>query len=336
MANDAVQLEFLLAGLRDTSGNPLVGGKVHTYEAGTTTNKVTWEDADKAVAEDNPIILDGNGQKEVFADGLYNITVKDSDDVTLYTWEYLEFQKGFRDTAETVSGVKTFSDGILTDTIGEATGGAGVTADGVLLKDNDAHVDAIEEKTAGAGVLIDTSGAASVLVKDGVISADTINEKTVAAGVTVEGVLHKDNDVDVPAAGSVITDTIAEKTAANGVDIDSLNIKDGKLNTADSVVTSNITDANVTAAKLNFVQGSYNTSSSGVDVYFSVGQYAHETQLSHGTGGSSGNEWLATSETEMVVTGSGAISIQREFHLVHSLVGAGSFDTTVNWDYHSN
>ena len=35
-----------------------------------------------------------------------------------------------------IAGVKTFSDGIKTDTINEETSGAGVTIDGVLIKDN--------------------------------------------------------------------------------------------------------------------------------------------------------------------------------------------------------
>ena len=45
-------------------------------------------------------------------------------------------------------------------------------------------------------------------------------------------------------------DTVAEKTSANGVTIDGLNIKDSKLVTANSVVTSNVTDANITTAKI--------------------------------------------------------------------------------------
>jgi hypothetical protein len=45
-------------------------------------------------------------------------------------------------------------------------------------------------------------------------------------------------------------DTINESTPANGVTIDGLNLKDGVLNTNNSVVTSNITDAAITPAKL--------------------------------------------------------------------------------------
>lgn len=49
---------------------------------------------------------------------------------------------------------------------------------------------------------------------------------------------------------TVTIDTISEHTSSNGITIDNLNIKDGKLNTNDSVVTSNITDGSVTNAKL--------------------------------------------------------------------------------------
>lgn len=47
--------------------------------------------------------------------------------------------------------------------------------------------DAVQEHTADAGVTID-----GVLVKDGVVGADTVNEFTTDAGVTVDGVLIKD------------------------------------------------------------------------------------------------------------------------------------------------
>ncbi len=50
---------------------------------------------------------------------------------------------------------------------------------------------------------------------------------------------------------TLTTDSVFEFTAANGVAVDGLNIKDSKLNTNDSVVTSNITDLAVTTAKIN-------------------------------------------------------------------------------------
>jgi len=51
-------------------------------------------------------------------------------------------------------------------------------------------------------------------------------------------------------ADTITTNTINENTTANGVTIDGLNIKDGKLTTANSVVTDNITNSAVATAKI--------------------------------------------------------------------------------------
>lgn len=62
---------------------------------------------------------------------------------------------------------------------------------------------------------------------------------------------------------TLTVNTVSEFTAANGVTVDGLNIKDGKLNTADSVVTSNYTDGSilpehlVTGAGTSWVWQSY-------------------------------------------------------------------------------
>jgi hypothetical protein len=133
--------------------------------------------------------------------------------------------------------------GLDIDTIAESTPAAGVTIDGVLLKDSAVTTDTIAEKTPAAGVTID-----SVLLKDGgleatgTITGDTIAEKTPAAGVTIDGLLIKD--------GSIELDTIAESTPAAGVTVDGLLIKDGALGTSSSVPTAAIADNAVTLAKL--------------------------------------------------------------------------------------
>lgn len=85
------QVDFLLSGFTDSSGIPLSGGKVYTYIAGTTTNKTTWSNLAGTSAHANPIILDSNGKKQVFADGLYKFVVTDSSDTTLYTWDNLSY-----------------------------------------------------------------------------------------------------------------------------------------------------------------------------------------------------------------------------------------------------
>jgi hypothetical protein len=92
--------------------------------------------------------------------------------------------------AQTITGVKTFDNGLATDTISEETSAAGVTIDGVLLKDSEVTTDVINEKTSATGVTID-----GVLLKDSQVTTDQINEKTSAAGVTIDSVLLKDGTV---------------------------------------------------------------------------------------------------------------------------------------------
>jgi hypothetical protein len=87
----SIQLEFLLAGMLDSSGNPLSGGKIYSYEAGTNTNKNLYTDFAKTTPAANPVILDSNGKSQVFGDGAYKIIVKDSANNTLYTWDNLQF-----------------------------------------------------------------------------------------------------------------------------------------------------------------------------------------------------------------------------------------------------
>ena len=85
------QVEFLMSGMTDTNGQPLSGGKVYTYTAGTLSNKTTWQDLGEVSSHTNPIILDAYGKKQVFADGLYKFVIKTSADVTLYTLDNLSY-----------------------------------------------------------------------------------------------------------------------------------------------------------------------------------------------------------------------------------------------------
>lgn len=87
------KVDFLLAGLSDSSGTPLSGGKIYTYTAGTLSNKTTWQDIAKATPHANPIVLDANGKAQVYADGNYKFVITDSNDVTLYTHDNLLFTK---------------------------------------------------------------------------------------------------------------------------------------------------------------------------------------------------------------------------------------------------
>lgn len=70
-----------------TDGAPLVGGKIYTYAAGTSTPIATYTDFGAGTANTNPIILDSYGQANIWLLNTvsYKFVVKDADDVLLYT-----------------------------------------------------------------------------------------------------------------------------------------------------------------------------------------------------------------------------------------------------------
>lgn len=74
-----------------TDGLPLVGGKLYTYAAGTTTPLATYTDYTQATQNTNPIILDSAGQANVWlADTTtYKYILRDPDDVLLFTVDYV-------------------------------------------------------------------------------------------------------------------------------------------------------------------------------------------------------------------------------------------------------
>lgn len=71
-------------------GIPLVGGKVYTYAAGTTTPLATYTTAAASTPNANPVILDSRGEASIFFSAAnYKIVVKDSLDSTIWTQDNL-------------------------------------------------------------------------------------------------------------------------------------------------------------------------------------------------------------------------------------------------------
>lgn len=70
----------------DANGNPLVGGKLYTYSAGTTSPLATYTDSTGTSANTNPIILDSRGEANVWLGvGSYKMVLKDSVDALIWT-----------------------------------------------------------------------------------------------------------------------------------------------------------------------------------------------------------------------------------------------------------
>ena len=81
----------VLLQLFDEYGEVLAGGKVFTYEAGTTTPLATYQDLAGATPNTNPVILNAAGRATIrLTDGVsYKYIVRDSDDNLIATQDNL-------------------------------------------------------------------------------------------------------------------------------------------------------------------------------------------------------------------------------------------------------
>jgi hypothetical protein len=70
----------------DTNGNPLAGGKLYVYLAGTNTPATVYSDVNLTVPLSNPVILDSAGRATVFLpSGSFKFALNSSADVTQWT-----------------------------------------------------------------------------------------------------------------------------------------------------------------------------------------------------------------------------------------------------------
>jgi hypothetical protein len=82
----AIPVPFIKAQWFDANGDPLAGGKLYSFEAGTSTPKVTYTDAGAGTPNANPTILDAAGRANVWlSGGAYKLRMDDANDVVLWT-----------------------------------------------------------------------------------------------------------------------------------------------------------------------------------------------------------------------------------------------------------
>ena len=77
----------------DDNGDPLVGGKLYTYAAGTVTPLATYTDAGGGTEHTNPIILDSRGEVSLWlGSSLYDFVIHNADDELIYTADDISSQ----------------------------------------------------------------------------------------------------------------------------------------------------------------------------------------------------------------------------------------------------
>ena len=83
----------------DGNGDPLVGGLLYTYIAGTTTAKSTYTTKAMSTANANPVVLDTRADAIVYGAGLYKLVLKTSDRVTIWSQDNVPLSDSSGDLA---------------------------------------------------------------------------------------------------------------------------------------------------------------------------------------------------------------------------------------------
>lgn len=146
----------------DANGDPLNGGKIYTYAAGTSTPLDTYTTYAGSTPNANPVILNSEGYADIWLGAaLYKIVVKTSADVTISTTDNIGGQANVADLANTASS--TLGDALI-GVKSTLTGGTALTqhaknAQIVSVKDFGALGDGATNDSAAVQAAIDSTAA---------------------------------------------------------------------------------------------------------------------------------------------------------------------------------
>jgi hypothetical protein len=127
----------------DANGNPLVGGRLYTYAAGTSTPLATYTDSTGLTPNTNPIILDSRGEANVWLDATqYKFELKTAADALIWTVDNisnaLNLSQLLASSGSAAAPPYTFAADPTTGMFLAAAGQIGIAADGVpVLRSTD-------------------------------------------------------------------------------------------------------------------------------------------------------------------------------------------------------
>ena len=232
----------------DINGEPLVGGKVYTYQAGTTTPQATYTDNTNATANPNPVILNARGEASIWLSGAnFKFKLTDANDVEIWTVDYI---------SAPISGVSPALSGNVTIDTSSSSPALKITQTGTglaLRVQDEADPDSTPTVVDNQGRLgVGTAAPSEKVDISGGNLAFTAAAGTLYAQITptnTETTFNADGARDLvfstagveraragaslgfsaptfTATTSLNTDTISERTAAAGVTIDGVLLKD--------------------------------------------------------------------------------------------------------------
>ena len=103
-------LPYLKQRFFNENGEPLAGGKLYSYVAGTSTPAATYVDSEGVTPNENPIVLDANGEADIWiAGGAYKLVLVDENDVPQFSIDNVS--AAGQESAQTSYAKYTIGDG---------------------------------------------------------------------------------------------------------------------------------------------------------------------------------------------------------------------------------
>jgi len=186
----------------DADGNPLVGGKVYTYAAGTSTPLATYTDYGGATPNANPVILNSRGEASIwFGTAAYKLELYTAANVLIWTADNV--------SASTPVVYGTGVAAALAINVG--TAGSILVNGGVL-------------GTPSSGLVTNLTGTASINI-NGTVGATTANTgafTTISASGTATMAAINASGVITASSGASASALVGDSTNAGGT---ALNLK---------------------------------------------------------------------------------------------------------------
>jgi hypothetical protein len=167
----------------DASGAPLVGGRVYTYAAGTTTPLATYTTGAGTVANTNPVILDSRGEANIwYTTGTsYKVVLADSADALIWSVDNiattgsmaLQNANAVAITGGTIGSGVTFN-GNTTGTASNVTGVVAVVNGGTGSTTAANARTALGAAASGANTDITSLRQSVAIVASGTVGAESI------------------------------------------------------------------------------------------------------------------------------------------------------------------
>ena len=209
MVRAVTPIPFVRARFFDRCGKPLAGGKVYTYEANTTTPKVTYKDPYGLTPNTNPIILDAAGEADIYLDGTYRIRITDRNDVLVNdaakigSW----FSDNLQDTLDNISGAMDEALKPMLQNLDDAINTAAAAGAGANGWTTDLVVEnGLTQKQINAAQK--SKNAETVSVKDFGAKGDGVTDDTMAIQDAVEYAINNKKNLYFPTASYAISKTI--------------------------------------------------------------------------------------------------------------------------------